>query len=63
MFKGSGRWLSGPDGAFYGRYAFRSPLEYTMSLRMRLLLPPPRVFRRLRTGTLLVFLWLYHRCQ
>jgi hypothetical protein len=39
MFKGSGRWLSGPDGAFYGRYSFRSPLEYTMSLRMRLLLP------------------------
>ena len=40
MFKGSGRWLSGPGGAFYGRYTFRSPLEYTMSLRMRLLLPP-----------------------
>jgi hypothetical protein len=40
MFKGSGRWLSGPGGAFYGRYSFRSPLEYTMSLRMRLLLPP-----------------------
>ena len=40
MFKGSGCWLSGPGGAFYGRYSFRSPLEYTMSLRMRLLLPP-----------------------
>ncbi len=24
MFKGSGRWLSGPGGAFYGRYSFRS---------------------------------------
>ena len=40
MFKGFGRWLSGPGGAFYGRYSFHSPLEYTMSLRMRLLLPP-----------------------
>ena len=40
MFKGSGRWLSGSDGAFYGQYSFRSPIEYTMSLRMRLLLPP-----------------------
>ncbi len=26
-----------------GRFSFRSPLEYTMSLRMRLLLPPPRL--------------------
>jgi hypothetical protein len=40
-FKGSGRWLDdGPGGVFYGRYTFRSPIEYTMSLRMRLLLPP-----------------------
>ena len=39
-FKGSGRWLDGPGGIFYGRHSFRSPIEYTMSLRMRLLLPP-----------------------
>ncbi len=57
MFKGSGRWLSGPGGAFYGRYSFRPPLEYTI------LLPPPRVLRRLRTGTFPVFLRLHHRCR
>ena len=62
MFKGFGRWLSGPGGAFYNRYSFRSPLEYTMSLRMRLLLPP-RNLRRLRTGALPVFLRLHHRCR
>ena len=26
MFKGSGRWLSGPGRAFYGRYTFRSQM-------------------------------------
>ena len=34
--KGSGRWLDDPGGVFYGRHSFRSPIEYTMSLRMRL---------------------------
>lgn len=40
QFKGSGRWLAGPGGLFYGRYSIRSPREYKMALRMRLLLPP-----------------------
>lgn len=38
-FKGSGRWLAGSGGYFYGRYAFRSSVEYRAALRMRLLLP------------------------
>jgi hypothetical protein len=38
QFKGSGRWLSGPGGRFYGKYAFRNNEEYKTALRMRLLL-------------------------
>ena len=40
QFHGSGSWLAGPGGNFYGRYSIRSPREYKMALRMRLLLPP-----------------------
>jgi hypothetical protein len=40
FFKGSGSWLSGPGGPFYGRFSFRSSREYILALRMRLLLPP-----------------------
>jgi hypothetical protein len=38
QYKGSGRWLSGPGGRFYGKYAFRNNEEYRTALRMRLLL-------------------------
>jgi hypothetical protein len=38
-FKGSGRWLAGPGGFFYGAYAFRNSTEYRAAFRMRLLLP------------------------
>jgi hypothetical protein len=38
QYKGSGRWLSGPGGRFYGKYAFKSNEEYRTALRMRLLL-------------------------
>ena len=38
-FKGSGRWLAGPGGFFYGAYAFRTSTEYRTAFRMRLLLP------------------------
>lgn len=39
-FKGSGRWLSGPGGCFFGRFAFTSHSQYRAALRMRLLLSP-----------------------
>jgi hypothetical protein len=39
-FKGSGRWLSGPGGLFYGKFGFRSNNEYKVALRTRLLLSP-----------------------
>jgi hypothetical protein len=38
-FKGSGHWLAGSGGHFYGRFAFRLSSEYRAALRMRLLLP------------------------
>jgi hypothetical protein len=40
QFKGSGRWLAGPGGQLYGKYAFRNSDEYVAALRMRLLLSP-----------------------
>jgi hypothetical protein len=40
QFKGSGRWLAGPGGQLYGKYAFRNNDEYVAALRMRLLLSP-----------------------
>jgi hypothetical protein len=40
-FKGSGRWLAGNGGSiFYGPFSFKSSQEYTVALRLRLLLPP-----------------------
>ncbi len=38
-FKGSGHWLAGSGGHFYGKFAFRTSTEYRAALRMRLLLP------------------------
>jgi hypothetical protein len=39
-FKGSGRWLTGRGGVFYGKFSFRSNDEYKVALRTRLLLSP-----------------------
>jgi hypothetical protein len=38
-FKGSGRWLAGPGGIFYGRFAFQDSEQYQAALRRRFLLP------------------------
>jgi hypothetical protein len=39
-FKGSGKWLDGPGGLFYGQFAFQTILEYVAAFRQRLLLSP-----------------------
>jgi hypothetical protein len=39
-FKGSGKWLDGPGGLFYGRFAFKNPQEYVTAFLQRLLLSP-----------------------
>jgi hypothetical protein len=39
-FRGSGRWLGGQSHILYGPFAFTTDEEYTMALRLRMLLPP-----------------------
>jgi hypothetical protein len=39
-FKGSGQWLAGQGGILFGKFGFRSRVEYQAALRMRLLLSP-----------------------